>query len=119
MRRFARTALATAIVVCGALPCEAVPRASEASCRQAINGLISLLDAKNDNTPLYRDTFAGVVGSRGPAAAKAEPKAGAAPARAACHDLAAALVDLIEDGKMNTTAFAKARGEFALACPPR
>jgi hypothetical protein len=39
--------------------------------------------------------------------------------RDACHDLAAALVDLIEDGKMNTAAFAKARADFAQARPPR
>jgi hypothetical protein len=30
------------------------------------------------------------------------------PARDACHDLAAVLVDLIEDSKMNSAAFVKA-----------
>jgi hypothetical protein len=120
MRRFPWTALAIAIVVCRALPCGAAPRASEASCRQAVNGLISLLDANNDNTALYRDTYAVVVDTCGLSAAKAQPKPGAAPpARDGCHDLAAALVDLIEDGKMNTAAFAKARADFAQACPPR
>jgi hypothetical protein len=29
------------------------------------------------------------------------------------------LVDLIDDGKMNTGAFVKARGDFAVACAPR
>jgi len=120
MRRFPGTALAIAIVVCGARPCGAAPRASEASCRQAANGLISLLDAKNDDTALYRDTYAVVIDTCGPSAAKAQPKPGPPPpARDACHDLAAALVDLIEDGKMNTAAFAKARSDFALACAPR
>jgi hypothetical protein len=120
MRRFPWTAAAIAIVVCGARPSGAAPRASEASCRQAVNGLISLLDAKTDNTALYRDTFAVVVDTCGSAATKSEPKPGAALLpRDACHDLAAALVDLIEDGKMNTAAFAKARADFAQACPPR
>jgi hypothetical protein len=120
MRRFPRTALAIAIVVCGALACNAAQRASEASCRHAVNGLISLLDANNDNTPLYRDAFAVVVNTCGPSEPKADSKPAAPPpGHVACRDLAAALVDLIEDGKMNTAAFAKTRGDFALACPPR
>ena len=96
------------------------PRFGEKSCREAVNGLISLLDAKTDNTALYRDTNAVVVNNCGPAATKAEPKPAAPPpGRDACHDLAAALVDLIEDGKMNTKAFVEAHGRFAQACPPR
>lgn len=111
--------LAAAVIVCASLA-GAAPRPSEKSCREAVNGLISLLDAKNDNTTLYRDTFAVVVNTCGPAATKTEPKPAALPpGRVACHDLAAALVDLIEDGKMNSAPFVKARGDFALACPPR
>ncbi len=41
------------------------------------------------------------------------------PGRDACHDLAAAMVDLIEDGKMDTAAFVKARNDFADTCPPK
>jgi hypothetical protein len=119
MRRFPWTVLAIAIVVCGAFPCNAAPRASEASCRQAVNGLISLLDAKTDNTPLYRDTFAVVVNTCGPESKPGSKPGATRPGRVACRDLAAALVDLIEDGNMNTAAFATARGEFAQACPPR
>jgi hypothetical protein len=36
-------------------------RSGEKPCREALNGLISLLDANTDNTALYRDTFAVVV----------------------------------------------------------
>jgi hypothetical protein len=115
---YVRLSALAVILFCGALPADAAPRASEASCRQAVNGLISLLDAKTDNTPLYRDTYAVVVNSCG--AASPPSKTTARPAsRDACHDLAAALVDLIEDGKMNTAAFAKARADFAAACGPR
>jgi hypothetical protein len=94
MRRFPRTALAIAIVVCGALPCgAAAPRSSEASCRQAANGLISLLDAKTDGTTLYRDTYTVVVDTCGPPASNTQSKPGATPpGRVACRDLAAALV---------------------------
>lgn len=107
---------------------KAAPRASEGSCRQAVNGLISLLDAKTDsnadsktdNTLLYRDTYAVVVNTCGPPAPNAKSEPGALPpGPVACRDLAAALVDLIEDGKMNTGAFVKARGDFAVACAPR
>jgi hypothetical protein len=113
-------------------------RSGEKSCREAINGLISLLDANSDNTALYRDTFAVVVNTCGPGSPP--PKAKDPPLehdpekwkpafqedhappksqRAGCHDLAAAMVDLIEDEKLNTAAFAKARDAFAQTCPPR
>jgi hypothetical protein len=114
-------ALAAAVIVSSSLPSFATkmtPRSSEQSCRQALNGLISLIDAKTDNTALYRDTYGVVVNTCGPvttASATSAPP----PSRDACHDLAAALVDLIEDGKMNTAAFVKARGDFAQACAPR
>ena len=93
-------------------------RSGEKSCREAINGLISLLDANTDNTALYRDTFAVVVNTCGPASPA--PKLEGQPVgRTACHDLAAAMVDLIEDGQLNTAAFVKTRNGFAQTCPPR
>ncbi|MGA8651190.1 MAG: hypothetical protein WB677_11300 [Xanthobacteraceae bacterium] len=115
-----------------------VPRSGEKSCREAVNGLITLLDAKTDNTALYRDTYGIVVNTCGLVSPAPKPKdpplehdpekwkpvfredhAPAKSHRDACHDLAAALVDLIEDGKLNTAAFVKARDDVALACPPR
>jgi hypothetical protein len=116
------TGLAAVFLVCASFACAAqksAPRASEGSCRQAVNGLISLLDAKNDGTALYRDTYAVVVGTCGPPAGEAESQRGAPPGRVACHDLAAALVDLIEDGRMNSRAFVETRDRFAQTCPPR
>jgi hypothetical protein len=93
------------------------PRPGAAACREAVNGLISLLDAKADDTALYRDTYGVVVDTCGPAAPTPQPAQ--PPGRDACHDLAAALVDLIEDGKMLSSAFVKARGDFAVACRPK
>ena len=86
--------------------------------REAINGLISLFDANSDNTALYRDTFAVVVNTCG-LVSPAPKLEGQPPGRTACHDLAAAVVDLIEDGQLNTAAFVKTRNGFAQTCPPR
>jgi hypothetical protein len=83
-----------------------------------VNGLVSMLDAKMDNSANYRDTYTAVVDTCGPVATKARPKT-TPTSRDACHDLAAAMVDLIEDGKMDTAAFVTARNEFAATCPPR
>ncbi len=97
----------------------AAPRASAASCHQAVNGLVSLLDGKMDNTALYRETFATAVNNCGPAAPATSPVPGASPNRAACDDLANAMTDLIDDEKMDTVDFVKARTAFAQSCAPR
>ena len=110
-----------AALVCAPLLSSAtkmVPRPGEKTCREAANGLVSLLDAKSDNTALYRDTYGTVVNTCGPMAAPPQSTA-SPPSRDACHDLAAALVDLIEDGKMYTAAFVKARNSFAETCLPQ
>jgi hypothetical protein len=93
-------------------------RSGDKPCRETINGLISLLDANSDNTALYRDTFAVVVNTCG-LVSPAPKLEGQPPGRTACHDLAAAVVDLIEDGQLNTAAFVMTRNGFAQTCPPR
>ncbi|HEY2463164.1 MAG TPA: hypothetical protein VGI32_03830 [Steroidobacteraceae bacterium] len=101
-------------------PALAATRASPASCHQAVNGLISLLDGKMDNTALYRDTYAVVVNTCGPASPPAPAAQPATPPdRTTCDNLAAAMNDIIEDDKMNTPAFLKARSAFAQSCAPR
>jgi hypothetical protein len=113
-------AIIAAAFVLGASSAFAADRSSEASCREAANGLVSLLDGKRDNTALYRDTYAVVVNTCGPAAAAPREATPPSPsARAQCHDLAAAMVDLIEDDKMDTAAFVTARSRFAAACAPK
>jgi len=101
-----------------ASPALAAQRASPASCHQAVNGLVSLLDGKMDNTVLYRETFTTVVNSCGPAAPTSASPPPAAD-RSACDGLARAMTDLIEDDKMNTADFVKARTAFAQSCAPR
>ena len=114
------TAAALMLTAISAGSAIAAPRASAASCHQAVNGLISLLDGKMDNTALYRETFATVVNTCGPAAPTPAPAAPAASSdRAACDDLANAMTDLIEDEKMDTADFVKARTAFGQTCAPR
>jgi hypothetical protein len=115
-----RYLLTTAAVLVAAFASAAprsVPRPREKACREAVNGLVSMLDAKTDNTANYRDTYAAVVDTCGPVATVPKPKA-TPVSRDGCHDLAAAMVDLIEDGKIDTAAFVKPRNDFAVACPP-
>ncbi len=108
----------SAAIALWTLPAAADPSSSPASCREAANGLISLLDAKQADTALYRDTYAVVVNTCGPAAQRpAAPPS--PPGRARCHDLAAAMVDLIEDDKMGSAKFTAARHTFAATCAPR
>jgi hypothetical protein len=118
MRQLYLIAAATFLAAAAAQPALTAPRASAASCHQAVNGLVSLLDGKMDNTALYRETFATVVNGCGPAA-PAAPSQSAAADRRACDDLASAMTDLIEDDKMNTPDFVKARSAFAQSCAPR
>jgi hypothetical protein len=119
MRQLYLIATATSLLAAAtAQPALAAQRASAASCHQAVNGLISLLDGKMDNTALYRETFATVVNSCGPAA-PAAPAQPAAANRSACDNLATAMTDLIDDDKMNTPDFVKARTAFAQSCAPR
>ncbi len=115
----AATATVTIAATTGAF---AAQRASPASCHEAVNGLVSLLDGKMDNTALYRETFATVVDTCGPATTGAPVVAAqpiAASDRSACDDLASAMTDLIEDDKMNTPDFVKSRAAFAQSCAPR
>ncbi|MGA9950739.1 MAG: hypothetical protein WBQ24_21015 [Xanthobacteraceae bacterium] len=111
---------ATAVMtIAAATSAVAAQRSSLASCHEAVNGLVSLFDGKMDNTALYRETFATVVHTCGPAAPAQPAQPAAVPDRSACDDLATAMTDLIEDDKMNTADFVKARTAFAQSCAPR
>jgi hypothetical protein len=112
-------------------------RTGEKPCREGVLGIVSMLDAKTDDTDDYRHTYSAIVETCGPPSmvrksggrfsdkamlqqnAPAPKLKDPPPSRAGCRDLAMAMVDLIEDGKMNTKAFVKARDDFAGTCPPR
>jgi hypothetical protein len=114
--------LIAAVVLAVAAPAcaSAAQRSSPASCREAVNGLVSLLDGKMENSALYRETFGVVVKTCGPATDAAPPAPlQLPPDRAACHDLAVAMTGLIEADKMNSAGFVKARTVFAQRCAPR
>ena len=113
MTRFALAALA--LLVFAAAPAQSGPRSGAAPCRQGALALIRMLDNNEDNTADYRHAYEAVTQTCGPAA-------GAAPTaqrRAGCRDLALKVLDIIEDGKMNSRAFAQAREEFRVSCRPR
>jgi hypothetical protein len=115
---FVITAAVSAAVILFAPHGAAAQPSSPASCREAINGLVSLLDSGKDNTALYRDTYGIVVHTCGPAAHSKKPSE-PPQSRTACDGLAAAMTDLIEDDKMDTPAFADARDAFARTCAPK
>ena len=60
----------SAALVCSVTLASAAPpsqqRPGERSCREAVNGLISMLAARTDNTALYHDTYVTVVETCGP-----------------------------------------------------
>ena len=101
------------------MPAMAQPakRSGAGPCSQGALSLISLLDSKEDNTADYRSAYDGVVQTCGPAtgATSASPPS----PREDCGKLAVAVLNLIEDGKINTQGFVAARTRFALSCAPK
>jgi hypothetical protein len=117
----ASTGLAAAVIASASLAFGApksTQRTGEKPCRQGLLGIVSMLDAKEDNTDNYRHTYSAIVETCGPVAPAPKPIV-PPPSRDTCRGLAMGMVDLIEDGKMNTKAFVKGRDSFAETCPPR
>ena len=112
-------ALVAAILICAAVAPAAAqsrPRSGVGPCRQGALSIIAMLDAKEDNTADYRHAYEAVVQTCGPSGA---PSAQAPSGRQECGKLALAVLDAIEDNKINTQAFVRARTLFALSCAPR
>jgi hypothetical protein len=76
-----------------------------------------MFDDQQDSGAGYRNVYAAIVETCGPPAPA--PRPGARRDRAACRAHALKLLDVIEDGKMNTPAFVRARDAFATDCAPR
>jgi len=112
-------ALVAAIFVCAApvaATAQPAKRSGAGPCRQAALSIMSMLDAKEDNTADYRQAYEGITQTCGPAGA---PSAQPPSPREECGKLALAVLDAIEENKINTQAFVHARTRFALSCAPR
>lgn len=93
-------------------------RSGAGSCRQGLLALMVMIDADEHDRSLYRNTAKDVVETCGPPAA-AKPTA-AAPStpfdKEQCGKLALAMLDSIEDNKLDRPQFAQAREKFAAKC---
>ena len=115
----AMAALVAAIFVCAAqvaVTAQPAKRSGAGPCRQAALSIISMLEAKEDNTADYRHAYDGIVQTCGPPGA---PSAQPPSPREECGKLALAVLDAIEENKINTQGFVHARTRFALSCAPR
>jgi hypothetical protein len=111
-------ALVAAISICAALApatAQSGKRSGLGPCRQGALSLIGMLDSGEDNTADYRHAYEAVVQTCGPAGA---PSAQAPSGRQECPKLARAMLDAIEENKINTQAFVHARTRFAMSCAP-
>lgn len=111
-----RTIAAAAILLVLAAPALAQQkRTGTAPCRQGALALIAMLDGKEDKSADYKHAFEAVTQTCGPVAKSRD----ITPApRAACGKLALAVLDAIEEGKINTPVFVRARDQFAASCAP-
>lgn len=91
-------------------------RSGAGPCRQGALALIAMLDDRDDTSADYRHAYDGVVKSCGP---KSRKTPAAAVDRGTCRDLALKLLDAIEEGRLNSPAFADIREVFAASCAPR
>lgn len=114
-------ALVAAIFVCGAVTpaaAQSAKRSGIGPCRQGALAIIAMLDRKEDHTAEYRHAYDGLVQTCGPMGEARMPTPSDV-SRTDCGKLALAVLDAIEEGKMNTKGFVEVRARFAAACEPR
>jgi hypothetical protein len=112
--------LSAAALLCAAhlvVSAQAQQRSGPGPCRQGALALIAMLDDKDDKSAAYKHAFEAVTQTCGPVA-KARDVTPPASGRAACRELALAVLDVLENGKMTTPAFVRARDVFAQTCAP-
>ena len=98
-----------------AAPALAQKRTGAAPCRQGALALMSMLDGKDDKSADYKHAFEAVTQTCGPVAKARDITPSP---RASCGKLALAVLDAIEEGKINTPVFVRARDIFAASCAP-
>jgi hypothetical protein len=91
-------------------------RSGVGPCRQGLLALIVMIDADEQEKSLYRSTARDVVGTCGPAAKTAAAAPPAAFDKEQCGKLALAMLDTIEEGKLESPQFAQARDAFSARC---
>ena len=98
-------------------PTLAEQRSGVGPCRQGVLALISMLDDGDVKSAEYQQASSAVIETCGPVArSKAAPKP---VGTAQCRKLAGDMLDAIESGRLNGTAFVQARDAFAQECSPR
>jgi len=110
-------ALAAAMLLAAGSASDA-QRSGAGPCRQGLLALMVMIDADEHDRSLYRNTAKTVVETCGPIAA-AKKTAAAPPAafdKELCGKLALAMLDSIEDAKLDSPQFVQARDEFGGKC---
>ena len=97
---------------------KAEKRSGAGPCRQGALAIIAFLSNKEDDTADYRRVYKAIVETCGPVARASTP-APSASSREDCEKAALAVLDAIEDNKINTKGFVQLRGRFAQSCAPR
>jgi len=112
--------LSAALIIgwlCWADPVSAEQRSGAGPCRQGVLALIGMLDDGDTKSAEYQQASSAVIETCGPVArSKATPKP---VGTAQCRKLAGRMLDQIESGRLNGTAFAQARDAFEQGCGPR
>jgi hypothetical protein len=113
-------ALVAAIFVFASLASatEQSTKRSAGPCRQGALAIIAYLDRKEDNTVDYRHAYDGIVQTCGPVAS-VPPWAPPPFDREECRAVALAVLDAIEENKINTKGFVRIRNHFAQVCAPK
>jgi hypothetical protein len=115
-RALARVAWSVLLLAAAVPPSEA-QRSGAGPCRQGLLALIVMIDAEEQDKSLYRTTARDVVETCGPPASAR--KASAAPPafdREQCGKRVLAMLDTVEEGKLESPQFAQARDAFAGRC---
>jgi len=103
--------------LCWSAPASAEQRSGVGPCRQGVLALIGMLDDGDMKSADYQQASSAVIETCGPVArSKTAPKP---VGTAQCRKLAGTMLDAVESGRLNGTAFAQARDAFEQGCSPR
>jgi hypothetical protein len=111
-------AFAAAMLAISVVPTSA-QRTSWQSCRQGVLAIIHYLDNSEEQSADYTDAARAVIETCGRRTRAVQPDgAVAAGRRKECRALALKMLDELEEARVNTQVFARARDSFARRCGP-